>query len=530
MPRLTKIARIREVEQSLDATQRYVDLAVRLRVLNEDGSVGDALPHILGGRWDNWEHRWVSPQPDDLQVIEWTIQEQQIPLLKDPGDVLFVALFAGRQAGKTYAAVLDLLLDAIRSPGRKFAIVSLDFKASRDPEEALVGLLANAPWYDERRDHNKTDRCYTLPHGAKIVFRSVEAINSVRGPSLKRILLDESAYMPHEAFVTAVGCGVAAKDFKLYLATTPKRENEWIRDVDRKWGKRKACRIHRLVSEENPRRNRELLAELIAQIPADLYDQEFKGKIVRPQDAVYYLYDPELHLRDLKLEVPRWQDCTRAFTLREFSVECDYVAGWDFGFEATVVGKIFRRSFDLTDDFGRNTRLYAEALQIVGEEVSDRVTTDHQAVRVRERFGTSIAIITDAMGAYDNSMGGKVASPKQLTLEEAGFAYVRPVATKNPDVDQRVLGVNRLLLNGKNETHLFVVPGAAPKLEAALENQRRGPNGKPITGRRGKTNAATGPGYEHPLDGLGYLCWMAFPLQGTLPPGFSRPFARKVAS
>jgi hypothetical protein len=468
----------------------------------------------------------VTPQPADLQVIEWTIQEQQLPLLEDARDVLFVALFAGRQAGKTYAAILDLLLDALRSPGRKFAIISLDFKASRDPEDALRALLLQCPWFDEDRDHNKTDRCYSLPHRTQIVFRSAEAINSVRGPSLKRILLDEAAYMAHSAFVTAVGCGVAAKDFKIYLATTPKRESEWIREVDKTWGKRAKCRIHRLVSEENPRRNRELLAELVAQIPADLYDQEFRGLIVKPQDAVYYLYDTDLHLRDLRLEVPRWKDCTRDFTRRVFSIATDYLAGWDFGFEATEIAKVFSRNFDLVDEFGRVTRVTAEALQIVGEEVSDRVTTDHQAVKVRDRFGTSITIITDAMGSYDNSQGSAVLSPKIRTLKEAGFENVRPVGTKNPDIGQRTLGVNRLLFNGKKETHLFVAPGCAPKLEAALGNQRNGPNGKPITGRRGKTNAATGPGYEHPADALGYMCWLAFPIEGALPPGFTRPFAR----
>lgn len=525
MPRITRQAELAEAEKVLDGQRRYVDLAVRLRILDEDGAPGPHLPRVLGGRWDTWELRWVTPQPADLEVVEWTIQVQQLALLELPDDVLFVALFSGRQAGKTYAAVLDLVLDVIRSPGRDFAIISLDFKASRDPEKTFSALLS--PTWGVKPV--KTDRAYLFPHGARVVFRSEEAIESVRGPSLKRILMDEAAYMAHESFVTAVGCGGASAGFRLALATTPKRDQRWIRDIDSKWGSNKdgtpkdpECRIIRFDSERNPRRNKKLLAKLKQQLPPDLYDQEFRGLLVPPQHAVYYLFKRETHEKDLRLEIPRWTDYTREFTQREFKVACDRVAGWDFGIEAVVVGKIYRRRQDVTDEFGRIHSGWVEALQVVGEVVSDRTTTEQHALDVKKIYGTSIAIFCDAMGAHENADGKGASSPKIRLLDQAGFAYVRPVGSVNPRVENRIVGVNRLLKNAEQQTRLWILPGAAPNLLEALENQERGPDGKPLKNTRGRAKGGTEDGkvgYEHPVDALGYLVWMCFPIEGVLPDG-----------
>lgn len=529
MPRITRQAELAEAEKVIDEKRRYVDLAVRLRVLDEDGAPGPQKSRTLGGRWDTWELRWVTPQPADLEVTEWTIQVQQLALLELPDDVLFVALFSGRQAGKTYAAVLDLVLDVIRSPGRDFAIISLDFKASRDPEKTFNSLLS--PSWGVKPV--KSDRAYLWPHGARVVFRSEEAIESVRGPSLKRILMDEAAYMAHASFVTAVGCGGASAGFRLALATTPKRDQRWIRDVDSTWGnkpdgtpKDPECRIIRLDSERNPRRNKKLLAKLKQQLPPDLYAQEFKGLLVPPQHAVYYLFKRERHEKDLRLAIPRWTDYTRAFTEREFKVACDLVAGWDFGIEAVVLGKIFRRRLEFHDEFGRLRYAFVEALQVVGEAVSDRTTTEQHAYEVREKWGTSIAIFTDATGAHENADGKGASSPKIRILDGLGFKYVRPVGSVNPRVENRIVGVNRLLLNAEEETRLWIEPGVAPMLVEALENQERGPDGKPLKNTRGRAKGETEDGkvgYEHPLDALGYLVWMCFPVEGVLPEG-AEPF------
>src|SRR5262249_54691255 len=153
------------------------------------------LPQVVGGRWDTWTSQWVTPRPADLQTTEFTIQEQQIPIFfGTPADTLLMAIFAGRQAGKTHAG-LDLdVVDAIRWPGRDSLVISLDYKASREPEEAFRAKL-DPRWGVVEK---KTDREFHFPHGHVVKFRSAENIKSARGPSTKRVHIDEGGFMPED--------------------------------------------------------------------------------------------------------------------------------------------------------------------------------------------------------------------------------------------------------------------------------------------------------------------------------------------
>ncbi len=510
MPRIGSTAEIAVLERRLDDQNRFIDLAVRLRVLDSDGKPGRYLPHTIGGRWDRWFSRWAPAEAASMKTWDWTIQEQQIPLIfETPKSVLLVALFAGRQAGKTQVGVMEVVKDAIRWPGRKSAIISLDFKASRDPEDAFRALLA--PHWEVKE--NRTDRAYTFPNGHVVVFRSEEAINSVRGPSLKTILLDEAAYYQASSYLTAVGCGMASEDFRLLIATTPKRESEWIRKVDAEWDKKPGSMIYRLRTEDNPRRNKVLLDRIKDDTPADMYAQEFEGRVVSPADAVYGLFRRDRHLQP----IPKTGDFTRKFTAREFGVAAEYLMGWDFGKEAVIIAKVFRGTKEITDDRGRVSHVPVEYLWIVGEEYNDRTTTEHHARAVADKWGTSACVVTDAMGAHDRVEGRGAGTAAITLLREAGFLRVDPVAARNPDVLQRVRTVNRLLLNVEQETRLFIVPGACPRLVDALENQEM-KHGKPEKEGR----------HEHILDALGYLVYAAMPVRGALPETFIRPFAREV--
>lgn len=539
MAKLGRTGELVAAEELLDEAAHFVDLAVRLRVLRADGRPGRLLPDVIGGRWDTWTSSWVSPAPADLKVAEWTVQEQQIQILLGlPAEILLVAIFAGRQAGKTRAALMQIAIDAARWPGMASFVVSLDYKASREPEEAFRTLLPPEWGVVE----SKTDRTFTWPHGHVVAFRSAEAIDSCRGPSTKSVLLDEASRMAHEVYMAAIGGGVASKDFRLYISTTPKRECEWIRKVDQTWATQPDSRVIRLRTDRNPRRNEALLRRLKEDTPADLYEQEFEGKLVSPRDAVYgRLFRRSLHLRPpgklpdavrfslqrvpvnlAKPDGPQkprepW-DYTREFTRTEYGKAAGLLMGWDFGKEAVVVGRIFREAYESVENKRRKIT-YRDRLWIVGEAVNENTTTDHHAGDVADAWGTEAIVITDAMGAYDRSDGrGKRDSAAIEILNEAGFLHVEPIARRNPEIEQRVRTVSRALLSAKKsdvwpegEIRLFIAPGTCPRLEDALENQRM-KDGKPD--KDGK--------HEHVLDALGYLVCGVMPIVGALPDGFTR--------
>ena len=541
MPRIGRTVELADAERLLDPEQRYVDLAVCLRVLNEDGTRGRLLPEILGGRWDTWISKWVRRAPGDLKVHEWTIQEQQIDIVTGlPKETMFVAILAGRQAGKSRVGLMEIAKDALRYAGAESFIVSLDFKASREPEEVFRSLLA--PWWRVREV--KSDRAFVFPHGHRVMFRSAESIDSCRGPSTKAVLLDEASRMSAEVFTAAVGGGAAAKNFRLYLATTPKRECAWIREkVDPHWEGKPGSVVRRLRTEANPRRNHALLERLRDDLPADLYAQEFEGQLVAPADAVYArLLNRKLHLRpEGKLpsparfglakgragEVVEPRDWTAQFCQREYGVPARYIAGWDFGREAVVFGKLYREE-RMVQDGSRAHMASRLRLWLVGELVNYQTTTDHHAQDVIDAWGKEIAIVTDAMGAHDKAAGRGTESAAIEILREAGFASVEPIAKRNPDILQRVRTVQRALRSARRsddwpetdewpggEARLFLVPGACPRTLEALETQRMA-HGKPEKDEK----------HEHVADALGYLVCAVLPIESELPAGFERPFAR----
>jgi hypothetical protein len=513
VPKLGSAETVEAAEARLNDEDRYVDLAVRLRVLNEDGTPGRLLDGIIGGRWDRHTGTWVEPTPADLRVHELTIQEQQIGILPGVGvplDTIFEAILGGRQAGKSRIGLMDDVFDAIRYPGAESFIVSLDFKASREPEKAFASMLA--PWWHVK--HREADRQFIFPHGHVVNFRSAEAADSCRGASTKKIHLDEASRMSEAVYTSAVGSGAASQDFKLLVTTTPNRECRWLRERVEEWEKEPGCAVRRLKTELNPRRNKRLLAALLKSMPRDVYEEEMEGRSVPPSDAAYPSFKRELHYLD---KPPPGRDVTNAFAHEHFGVEdddrIDYLLGWDFGHEAAVWAKVYRERHEYRDDEGKDRTETVLYLWIVGESVPVSMGTEEHAVdvlrRLGPRAGKRCVVITDAMGAHDNAAGKPREASGFKQLRRAGFEYVYPVAKRDPDTRHRRRAVQALLWSA--ETYPFAPSGlirlrlkrgACPQLAEAFENQRQR-DGRPVKG----------DDHDHVLDAAGYLSYRCFPVR-----------------
>lgn len=539
-----------KAESVIDERQRYVDLAAAFLVLTPENTPGRVLLNasgdrwVIGGRWDRHYGRWVrGPRPADLVIVDWTIQEQQIPIVcgVDP-EVLFVGIFAGRQAGKTHIGLTQIAIDAARFPGCESFVLSQDFKASNEIEESFSALLPGE-WGVRRL---LSAREFHFPHGHVVKFRSAENADSCRGPSTKSVLMDEAALMQHKAFVALVGGGAASQAFRLYITTTPKRECEWVTRIYREWDQNGDTpsprrRVFHLVTDENPRRNAALLEEIARDTPADIFEQEFRGKLVPPENAAYgRLFDRGTHIRRqgtlpdsarfrLRRQpgLPDCWDYTRKWCQARGHEPADYVGGWDFVREACVWGKIYRDARNVTDHRGRVATVYRDRLWICGAAVNPHTTTDQHAEAVKDAIGTSVGWFTDAMGAYDRSSGrGDVDDAAAITiLREHGFAFVEPVAKRNPPVEFRHRTVCRALRScfrseewPDGEARLFIEPKCAPEVIDALENQAM-KDGKPA--KDGK--------HEHVMDALGYLVFAVMPIEESQPEGWESPYARKGA-
>lgn len=317
--------------------------------------------------------------------------------------------------------------------------------------------------------------------------------------------------MSHDVFVAAIGCAMASKDFRLLIPTTPRRQCTWLRKVEASWPHKKGHAVIRLRTEDNPRHDPEMLEAAREEMDPDLFAQEFEGKMVPPENAVWYLFDRGVHCQregDLPEEMRGggWSapvDVTREFTAARFHTAADNIMGWDFGKEAVVIARVFRQVRHFVDQAGKARTETREKMWVVGEAVNYRTTTEHHAHDVAAKWGTSAVVITDHMGDHERSEGRGATPAGVKILREAGFLRVIAVGPKNPDIENTVRALLRLLKNAKGDIRIFFDAKACPKLVEALENQERDSLGK--VDKDGKL--------EHVIDALRYLIWLCFPVR-----------------
>ena len=281
--------------------------------------------------------RGFKPHPD---------QREKIDLLENP-EVKYVVLTTGRQWGKTLLAENLILKWSVEKRRSVNMWVSPVYSQSKKAFEDIVDALRDTPIL---KSYNKTDFNIELINGSKILFRSAERYDNLRGNTLDTLVVDEAAFVRDEVWNTILKPTVLVKGKKVLFISTPKGKNYlyelYLRGLD---PEQKQYITLRGTSYDTPFITKEEVDEAKSSLPEDIFKQEILGEFVDNGGEVF---------GDIRnyLTTPIWDKPQQGEK---------YFAGLDFGRQNDyTVLTIFNSS-------GRIVMMYRERLKPWGEIISD---------------------------------------------------------------------------------------------------------------------------------------------------------------
>lgn len=375
-------------------------------------------------------------------------------------------MVAGYGAGKSEAAVIRILMLAIKYPGLDFAFV--------EPTFDLVRLIAWPRFEMKLKDWgisynlNKSESIIWIPSNRnKIIFRSADNSNRLVGFEVADAVVDEADVLPHHEAANVwnkmIGRARQKKpdgEQNTVGAVSTPEGFRWMYETFEKT-KREGYELVRAPTYSNPYLPDGYVDGLRATYPPNLLEAYLEGNFVNLNSGSVY---PEFD-RDLNGCTTRIQS---GFGIREH--------------------------LHIGMDFNVNNMSAAVAVLRNGDphfvdEITQIRDTPAMIEAIRSRYrGHPITIYPDASGGSTKSVN---ASVSDITLlRSAGFTVLAP--RSNPFVKDRVLAVNQMILN-RDVRRLKINPDKCPTIVEGLEQQSYNKNGEPDkSGNQDHINDAVG--------------------------------------
>ena len=151
-------------------------------------------------------------------------QRSWIEKIEDP-KVKYASLIIGRQTGKSLLITNLALKWSLENNGVNTMIVSPIYSQSRKIFEDIERVIAGTPLLTAS---NKSNYEMTLLNGSKIIFRSAEKPDSLRGYTNHFLLIDEAAFIRNQVWDEILRPTILVKGRKIVFASTPKDKSSYL--------------------------------------------------------------------------------------------------------------------------------------------------------------------------------------------------------------------------------------------------------------------------------------------------------------
>lgn len=208
-------------------------------------------------------------------------------------DAKYTGFIAGLGSGKTYAGCIRALLKC--HDGQDGMVVAPTFPMMRDVTLNTFLELLRSGGYEEGRhyDYNKSEFSVVF-NGSKVLFRSADAPERLRGVNLNWAYLDEAAQMHDE--VWRIILGRLRQGYKpcAWITTTPKGRNwvwhYWIEKDDPDY------RMVHARTGDNTFLDPAYLRSLQGNYVGEYAKQEIEGEFVSFEGLVYSEFSRNVHV------------------------------------------------------------------------------------------------------------------------------------------------------------------------------------------------------------------------------------------
>jgi len=391
------------------------------------------------------------------------------------GIARYVMLYGGSRSGKTFCAVLAIIIRAIKTKSRH-VILRLNFnhvKTSIWADTLPKVLKLRFPELEVQ--WNKTDYYITLPNGSEIWVAGLDddkRVEKILGKEYSTLYFNECSQIPYKSVQIAL-TRLAEKNSlrkKAIFDENPPSKKHWsywlfIKKLDP---------IDNVPVEPskydsilmNPDDNIDNIdPDYITEVLDNLSEAQKKrfrdGEFSTDDDGLaYYSFDREKHVKDVSKNVNGQRLVALDFNVMPMTGCIAYYSNNKF--------YIFEEAFlENSDTFKMSAHL---------------IKMGHKGANV----------YPDSTGANRKTSG----KSDHLILKEAGFNIQ---FTRNPLVFDRVNNINRLLMEDR-----IVIDPSCRKLINDLEK---------VSWKDGSLDQKSDKMLTHISDALGYLCWSIDPLR-----------------
>ena len=201
----------------------------------------------------------------DLSMLPWQLEVMQEPQR-------FKVVAAGRRTGKSHLAAVSMILAALTEGKGKVFYVAPTQGMARDIMWDKLYEIAG----EIIESHNKNDLTLTLTNGATLYLKGADRPDTLRGVSLKHLVLDEFAFMKADVFDAILR--PALSDMKgtcIFIGTPEGRNHFYDVYVDAKLGGDSQWAAWHYTSYDNPLLDKAEIDHARKTLPNWAFQQEY---------------------------------------------------------------------------------------------------------------------------------------------------------------------------------------------------------------------------------------------------------------
>lgn len=383
----------------------------------------------------------------------------------------FRCLNAGRRFGKTHLATIELKVSAINKPGSINWYIAPTYRQAEQIAWAKLKALM-PPEYIVKKDEG--DLSVILRNNSTIALRGADKPDSLRGPGLDFVVLDEAAFQKPEGWSEVLRPALSDKLGRALFISTPSGYN-WFYDLFMAAQSRPDWQTWQFTTLDGGYVPVEEIEAARSELDARTFRQEYEASFESLAGRVYYAYDRRAYP----------DGNTGNVALRDGPV----LVGMDFNI--SPMSAIFAQRV-------------GGQIHVIGELTIDNGNTEEMARAISAKFpGRAIRVYPDPTGN-----ARKTAAPVGQTdftiLRQHGFSVLAPTAPY--PVADKINTVNTAMCTASGARSVIVNARACPQLCRGLDG---------LTYKPGTSEPDKSLGLDHITDALGYLLLWELPLRGS---------------
>ena len=378
----------------------------------------------------------------------------------------FRILNAGRRFGKTHLAAYELQI-AARKRGSINWYIAPTYRQAAQIAWAKLKELVPAEYVAAK---NESDLSLTLVNRAVIALRGADNPDSLRGPGLDFVVLDEAAFMKREAWTEVLRPSLSDKLGRALFISTPSGYN-WFYNLYCKAKALPDWSAYQFTTLQGGNVPAGEIETARAELDEKTFRQEYEASFEALTGRVYYAYDRDENAR------PCADDGNSTI-----------LVGMDFNVNPMSAAFAIRAG---------------DQIHFIGEHLVPNGNTDDMAKAIRRRFpGRQIKVYPDPTGNARKT-SAPVGQTDFTILRAAGLNVLAP---SHPyPVADKINTVNAAMRNAGGLRRCFVDSGKCPNLSNGFDG---------LTYREGTSDPDKASGLDHITDAAAYLLMWEMPIRG----------------